>query len=64
MLTYFLWKSFECDDLPECLICTILSIFTTLLDIIMSPIELIAFMIWKIGLERNANNENNIRRRR
>ena len=64
MFTYFLWKSFECDDLSECLICTILSIFTTLLDIIMSPIELIAFMIWKIGLERNANNENNIRRRR
>lgn len=52
MITYYMWKAYAVNDLLDCLMCTILSICTILLDIAISPIELIAFIIWKFYLNR------------
>lgn len=52
MITYYVWKVYAVNDFMECLMCTILSMFTILLDIAISPIELIAFIIWKFYLNR------------
>jgi hypothetical protein len=57
MLTYVLWSSIFADTDEMfwfmCFCGTLLSIFTIPLDIILMPIEIIAFIIYKIIERRN-----------
>lgn len=48
MLTYFLWFEVNSFDLFDIFGATFFSIFAVLIDLILIPIEIIAFIVYKI----------------
>lgn len=49
MLTYFIWSYSDNIDLFDYFTCVFLSIFTIMLDIMISPIELATLIIWGLS---------------
>ncbi len=48
MLTYFLWKEINSFELFDIFTTVLFSIFTIAFDLILIPIEAIAFVIYKV----------------